>query len=127
MSAQDPSDKVGIMFGRERHGLYNDELALADTMVTIPTFSHFTSLNLAQAVNVMGYEVPYSYSLHFPYKNCSFDSRLSLYYGLFDSFGTHEMRLPTMAHPLNGFRPRTETASLDETNSIISSSDSNNN
>eukprot|EP01031_Cornospumella_fuschlensis_P033513 gene33513-40547_t len=50
-------EKVGIVFGRERTGLNNEELALADSVVTVPTNSHFTSLNLAQAVNIMCYEV----------------------------------------------------------------------
>lgn len=50
-------DKVGIMFGRERYGLFNEELAMADCMVAIPTFSHFSSLNLAQAVNILTYEL----------------------------------------------------------------------
>ena len=34
------------MFGRERSGLTNDEVAMADTIVTIPAFNHFSSLNL---------------------------------------------------------------------------------
>lgn len=51
------TNKVGVMFGRERDGLHNEELALADTMITIPTFNHFSSLNLAQAVNIIGYEM----------------------------------------------------------------------
>jgi tRNA/rRNA methyltransferase len=49
--------KVGIMFGTERNGLSNEEMALADSMISIPTFTHFSSLNLAQAVNVVGYEL----------------------------------------------------------------------
>jgi tRNA/rRNA methyltransferase len=48
---------VGIMFGRERSGLTNDEIALADSILTIPTFPGFSSLNLAQAVNIVSYEV----------------------------------------------------------------------
>eukprot|EP01038_Epipyxis_sp_PR26KG_P009743 gene9743-13109_t len=49
--------KVGIMFGRERNGLSNDEIALADSIITIPSFPSFSSLNLAQAVNIVGYEL----------------------------------------------------------------------
>ncbi len=49
--------KMGIMFGRERSGLSNDEMAMANAMIAIPTFSHFSSLNLAQAVNIVGYEI----------------------------------------------------------------------
>lgn len=50
-------EQVGIVFGRERTGLNNEELALADSIVTIATNTHFTSLNLAQAVNIMCYEL----------------------------------------------------------------------
>lgn len=47
---------VGIMFGRERDGLNNEELALANRRVGIPTFEHYGVLNMAQAVNIIGYE-----------------------------------------------------------------------
>lgn len=57
LSLEMQGERVGIVFGNERHGLNNDEVAIADTLVTIPTFSHFTSLNLAQAVNVVCYEI----------------------------------------------------------------------
>src|SRR5690348_17531071 len=45
-----------IMFGRERNGLENDEVALADRIVTLPVNPAFASLNLAQAVVVVAYE-----------------------------------------------------------------------
>src|SRR5258706_10820333 len=48
--------KVGILFGRERYGLQNDEVALANRIVTFPVNPGFASLNLAQAVLLMGYE-----------------------------------------------------------------------
>jgi tRNA/rRNA methyltransferase len=48
--------KAGIMFGRERAGLENDEVALANRIVTFPVNPGFASLNLAQAVLLMGYE-----------------------------------------------------------------------
>lgn len=48
---------VGILFGTERSGLTNEELAMADSIIAIPTFNHFSSLNLAQAVNIVGYEI----------------------------------------------------------------------
>ncbi len=51
------SGKTGIMFGREDKGLFNDEVALADEIVTIPASSGLTSLNLAQAVLLMCYEI----------------------------------------------------------------------
>jgi tRNA/rRNA methyltransferase len=48
--------EVGIMFGRERYGLQNEEVALANRIVTFPVNPGFASLNLAQAVLLMGYE-----------------------------------------------------------------------
>src|SRR5205085_10125502 len=50
------SGKVAILFGRERYGLENREIALADRIVTFPVDPAVASLNLAQAVLLMGYE-----------------------------------------------------------------------
>src|SRR4051812_10620115 len=47
---------VGILFGRERTGLENDEVSLADAIVTFPVDPTFSSLNLAQAVLLVSYE-----------------------------------------------------------------------
>ena len=49
-------ERTGIMFGRERFGLYNDEVALADEIVTFPVDPQYASLNIAQAVLLMSYE-----------------------------------------------------------------------
>lgn len=49
-------EKVGILFGRERVGLKNDEVGLADELVTFPVNPAFASLNIAQAVLLMSYE-----------------------------------------------------------------------
>ncbi|HVW56995.1 MAG TPA: RNA methyltransferase [Rhizobiaceae bacterium] len=49
-------EKTGILFGRERFGLYNDEVGLADEIVTFPVNPAFASLNIAQAVLLMAYE-----------------------------------------------------------------------
>lgn len=38
-------------------GLTNEEVGLADSVISIPSFKHFSSLNLAQAVNIVGYEI----------------------------------------------------------------------
>src|ERR1700694_81146 len=40
---------VGILFGRERYGLQNEEVALANRIITFPVNPGFASLNLAQA------------------------------------------------------------------------------
>jgi len=47
---------TGVLFGPERTGLFNDDLALADTSLTVPLNPSFSSLNLAQAVLLIGYE-----------------------------------------------------------------------
>jgi tRNA/rRNA methyltransferase len=49
-------DKVALVFGRERNGLENDEVGLADHIITLPINPAFASLNLAQAVAVVAYE-----------------------------------------------------------------------
>src|SRR5437588_7832692 len=48
--------KAGILFGRERYGLQNEEVALANRIITFPVNPGFASLNLAQAVLLIGYE-----------------------------------------------------------------------
>lgn len=48
--------RVGIVFGPERTGLTNDELLLADSIVAYPVNPDFSSLNVAQAVLLFGYE-----------------------------------------------------------------------
>ncbi|WP_099866639.1 RNA methyltransferase [Pararhizobium haloflavum] len=49
-------EKAGILFGRERWGLKNHEVGLADEIVTFPVNPAFASLNIAQAVLLMSYE-----------------------------------------------------------------------
>lgn len=47
---------VGILFGREKNGLTNDDLALCDHLLSIPTHPSFSSLNLAHSVAVVASE-----------------------------------------------------------------------
>jgi len=47
--------RTAILFGGERAGLSNDEMSLCDAAITIPT-AEFPSLNLGQAVLLLGYE-----------------------------------------------------------------------
>lgn len=49
-------EKHGIIFGPERTGLDNDDVALADAILTFPVNPAYASLNLAQAVLLTGYE-----------------------------------------------------------------------
>src|SRR6185369_3563279 len=46
--------QAAILFGRERAGLLNEEVALRDRIITFPVNPAFASLNLAQAVLLMG-------------------------------------------------------------------------
>ena len=50
------AESSGVLFGPENAGLENDEVALADTMLTVPLNPAFASLNLAQSVVLVGYE-----------------------------------------------------------------------
>ncbi len=50
-------NSIGLVFGSEREGLTNDELSLCHLYVKIPSNESFPSLNLSQAVVVIGYEL----------------------------------------------------------------------
>ena len=52
----DAGESCGVLFGPERTGLVNDHIALTDTVLTVPLNPAFSSLNLAQAVLLIGYE-----------------------------------------------------------------------
>ncbi len=53
---QNEGQKIGLLFGGERSGLENDDVALAHAVVTIPLNPAFSSLNLAQGVLLLAYE-----------------------------------------------------------------------
>ncbi len=53
MAADEP---CGVLFGPERMGLHNDDVALADTVLSVPVNPAFASINLAQAVLLIAYE-----------------------------------------------------------------------
>lgn len=48
--------RVAVLFGPERAGLENDDIATANAIVSVPTNPDFASLNLAQCVLLTGYE-----------------------------------------------------------------------
>ena len=48
--------RIAVIFGPERAGLENDDVARANAIVTVPVNPDFPSLNLAQAVLLTGYE-----------------------------------------------------------------------
>ena len=49
--------QVAVLFGRERYGLTNEEMQRCHGLVHIPTNPEYASLNLAQAVQVLAYEL----------------------------------------------------------------------
>ena len=49
-------DHSGVIFGGEAWGLHNDDIALAEHVITVPLNPGFSSLNLSQAVLLIGYE-----------------------------------------------------------------------
>lgn len=63
----DQNQKCAILFGAERTGLENHEIVMADEIVEIPLNPLHTSLNLSQAVLIIGYE--WFKSRHTPLKH----------------------------------------------------------
>ncbi|MCI5050242.1 MAG: RNA methyltransferase, partial [Rickettsiales bacterium] len=53
---EDGHKKTGILFGPERSGLENEDIALCDALLTIPVSDVYGSLNLAQSVAICCYE-----------------------------------------------------------------------
>lgn len=51
------STEVAFLFGRERTGLTNEELAACHMQINIPTNPDYPSLNLASAVQIVTYEI----------------------------------------------------------------------
>ncbi len=55
-AAHGEGQRFGVLFGPERTGLENDDVAVADTVLTVPLNPEYCSLNLAQAVLLISYE-----------------------------------------------------------------------
>jgi tRNA/rRNA methyltransferase len=55
-AAEGAGAATALLFGPERSGLTNDDLVLADRVIAVPLNPAFASLNLAQAVLIVGYE-----------------------------------------------------------------------
>ena len=53
----DVKGKVGLVFGREDYGLFNEEIAACDIMLRIPTSESYLSLNLSHAVTIVLYSI----------------------------------------------------------------------
>ncbi|MGD9603000.1 MAG: RNA methyltransferase [Gammaproteobacteria bacterium] len=57
LTALPAGTECAIVFGREQSGLSNTELARCQRVIRIPTAEDFSSLNLAQAVQICAYEL----------------------------------------------------------------------
>ncbi len=58
--------KIGLIFGREDYGLYNNEIAYCDIMIKIPTSEVYPTLNLSHSVGLVLYSIfirNYSYKI----------------------------------------------------------------
>ncbi|MBN1544787.1 TrmJ/YjtD family RNA methyltransferase [Candidatus Woesearchaeota archaeon] len=53
----DPSKKIGLVIGRETHGLFNEEIAKCDFIVTIPSDPQYPTLNISHSVAILLYEL----------------------------------------------------------------------
>lgn len=57
LNTESNEHEVALVFGRERTGLFNEELELCQYLVHIPTNDEYSSLNVASAVQVLSYEI----------------------------------------------------------------------
>jgi tRNA (cytidine32/uridine32-2'-O)-methyltransferase len=57
LAAAAEGQRVALLFGRESSGLTNEELGRCHQLVHIPANPHYTSLNIAMAVQVLSYEL----------------------------------------------------------------------
>ncbi len=55
-TAWQAGDTLGLLFGPERSGMTNEHIVLADSVISVPLNPAYASLNLAQAVLIVGYE-----------------------------------------------------------------------
>jgi tRNA/rRNA methyltransferase len=55
-TAEEPTRQAALVFGNERFGLSNEQVERCNVLLHIPTNPDYSSLNLAQAVQIMAYE-----------------------------------------------------------------------
>lgn len=87
---------VAVVFGREDKGLFNEEVALCTHLIRIPTSTETSSLNLAQAVMVIGYELFSSLGAYNPIKEKSELASSALRDRMFDLWRSHLLRIGFM-------------------------------
>lgn len=66
LNQSENTQDVAVLFGRERTGLYNEEILMCHKQLYIPTNEKYNSLNLAQAVQIIAYEFRMA---HLAFKN----------------------------------------------------------
>jgi len=113
-------EKIGLLFGRERDGLTNQEVALANTIIEVPLNPEHSSLNLAQAVLLIGYEwfqAAYDGPEAMVTYNSATPADKEVLFGLFEhleeelilcGFLRHEERRPGMVANLRNILQRAE-------------------
>jgi TrmH family RNA methyltransferase len=57
LKKMEPGTRIGLLFGREDYGLYQQELMHCDMLITIPTNEEYPIMNLSHAVAVVLYEL----------------------------------------------------------------------
>jgi TrmH family RNA methyltransferase len=68
LAAAQADQEVALVFGREDRGLSNEQLDLCSCIVVIPTDPEHASLNLAQAVMILAYEIFLAADIELPFK-----------------------------------------------------------
>ncbi len=84
--------RCGILFGPERAGLDNDDIACADSLIRYDLNPDFMSLNLAQAVMIMGYEWWLARTPELPARDLQTNETSIATKGELDNFMTHLIR-----------------------------------
>ncbi len=100
-----PDAEIALVFGSERVGLQNDELKLCQARVQIPTDHKFSSLNLAQAVQLLAYELRLAtidqaihqpVIDHQPAPTIDFERMMAHWASVLDELGFHGTRNPDL-------------------------------
>jgi tRNA/rRNA methyltransferase len=108
---------VGILFGPEDTGLTTAELDLCNDLVIIPTVAEATSLNLAQAVMVLSYEIMHTHYQAPPHQApplASLDEIEAMYEHVREAFTLHGFPAPhAIERGLMGLRRIFERAGLE--------------
>ena len=84
--------KTGVLFGPERTGLDNEDIACADSLIRYDLNPDFMSLNLAQAVMVFGYEWWLARTPELPPRELQVNETRPATKGELDNFMAHLVR-----------------------------------